>query len=157
MNLELEAAGIDDAAAIHRMQLAAFQPLLEKYQDHELSPAAEEVCEVERRLGQVDSTYYLILLDGEPVGAVRVVDLRDRAVCRISPIFVLPSFQGRGIAQWALAQLESLHHPRRGWLLQTIAEVQYGDRSRYREIYAANRDQIGDPNVIYPGMTLELP
>ena len=46
---------------------------------------------------------------------------------------------------------------KRGDTLRTIAEGQYGDRSRYRDIYAANRDQIGDPDRIYPGQELELP
>ena len=44
-----------------------------------------------------------------------------------------------------------------GDTLMSIAQARYGDRSRADDIYAANRDQIGNPDRIYPGQTLELP
>ena len=33
----------------------------------------------------------------------------------------------------------------------------YGEGFRYTAIYSANREQIRDPNKIYPGQTLTMP
>jgi hypothetical protein len=44
-----------------------------------------------------------------------------------------------------------------GDTLSGIAQRELGDGQRWREIYDLNRDQISDPNLIYPGMVLKLP
>ena len=46
---------------------------------------------------------------------------------------------------------------RSGDNLWTIARRVYGSGYRYTQIYGANRDQIRDPNLIYPGQVFELP
>ena len=46
---------------------------------------------------------------------------------------------------------------RRGNSLWLIARQLYGEGFRYTAIYSANRDQIRDPNRIYPGQTFKLP
>lgn len=46
---------------------------------------------------------------------------------------------------------------RPGQSLWRIAEAAYGDGVRYVEIFAANRGQISDPNLIYPGQVFALP
>jgi nucleoid-associated protein YgaU len=46
---------------------------------------------------------------------------------------------------------------RRGNSLWVIARELYGDGVRYTAIYAANRDQIRDPDLIYPGQHFQLP
>lgn len=122
MIVTLRKASIVDANAIHRMQVASFSTLLAKYHDYELNPAAEDVTIVESRLNNPVSDYYLMLFGSKQVGAVRVVSCISSGQCRISPVFVLPAFQGRGIAQDALRQLESMYHPENGWVLQTISE-----------------------------------
>jgi len=45
----------------------------------------------------------------------------------------------------------------KGDTLSQIAEREYGDASRWREIYQANRATIKNPNLIYPGQKLRLP
>jgi nucleoid-associated protein YgaU len=44
-----------------------------------------------------------------------------------------------------------------GQSLWRIARASYGAGIRYTDIYAANRDQIRDPNLIYPGQVFSLP
>lgn len=45
-----------------------------------------------------------------------------------------------------------------GDTLSDIAQEKLGDADRWREIYEANKDAIGDdPDLIQPGMDLELP
>lgn len=46
---------------------------------------------------------------------------------------------------------------RPGDTLASIARAEYGDISRYREIYEANRDQLAGPDHIEPGQVLSLP
>ena len=41
--------------------------------------------------------------------------------------------------------------------LWRISRIIYGDGSRYALVYQANRGQIRNPNLIYPGQTLVLP
>lgn len=44
-----------------------------------------------------------------------------------------------------------------GQTLGRIAAQTLGDANRWREIFDANRDQISNPNLIYPGMVLKVP
>ena len=41
--------------------------------------------------------------------------------------------------------------------LSRIAKREYGDASKWRTIYEANKDLIKDPDLIYPGQTLQIP
>ena len=45
----------------------------------------------------------------------------------------------------------------KGDSLSKIAEREYGDANRWREIYEANRASIKNPNLIYPGQKLRIP
>jgi hypothetical protein len=49
------------------------------------------------------------------------------------------------------------HHVLAGHTLWGISQRFYGDGSRYRLIFAANADQIRNPNLIYPGQTFVVP
>jgi len=44
-----------------------------------------------------------------------------------------------------------------GDTLSGIAQRFYGDGSQYMRIFHANRDQLNDPNLIYPGQVLHIP
>ena len=44
-----------------------------------------------------------------------------------------------------------------GDTLSSIAEQFLGDADRWRAIFQANRDQIEDPDVIFPGQVLRIP
>lgn len=45
----------------------------------------------------------------------------------------------------------------KGDSLSKIAKRYYGKASRWKAIFEANRDQISDPDLIYPGQTLRIP
>ncbi len=45
----------------------------------------------------------------------------------------------------------------KGDSLSKIAEREYGNANRCREIYEANRATIKNPNLIYPGQKLRIP
>lgn len=120
MKVELLRAAVDDAGEIHAMQLEAFKKLLEKYQDLDTNPGNEPIEGVRKRLEQDYTYYYFICAEGQKVGAVRIVDRADKRK-RISPIFVLPEYWGRGIAQRAIQLCEELHG-NDDWELETILQ-----------------------------------
>lgn len=122
MEIELIRAGVADAREIHAMQIEAFRELLDKYRDYDTSPGCEAVEKVEARLRQDYTYYYFICREGRKVGAVRVVDKQEEGKNkRISPIFILPRFQGQGIAQKAILQCEKIHGAAK-WELATILQ-----------------------------------
>lgn len=41
--------------------------------------------------------------------------------------------------------------------LSKIAKQVYGDASQWQRIFEANRDQIDDPDKIFPGQTFKIP
>ena len=45
----------------------------------------------------------------------------------------------------------------KGDSLSRIAKERYGNANQWAKIYEANRDQIKDPDLIYPGQTLKIP
>jgi nucleoid-associated protein YgaU len=51
----------------------------------------------------------------------------------------------------------SLHTVVHGDTLSAIAQEAYGDASKYLRVFAANRNQLSDPNRIYPGRQLRVP
>lgn len=122
MEINLIRAGVKDAKEIHAMQLEAFRELLDKYQDFDTSPGCEGVEKVEARLGQDFTYYYFICMGLRKVGAIRIVDKKEPGKNkRISPIFILPQFQGQGIGQKAIQMCEELHGGT-GWALDTILQ-----------------------------------
>lgn len=73
MDISLFKSGLNEASIIHEMQIQAFMPLLEKYQDYETSPANESVERIIDRLNQPFTDYYIIKISNNPVGAIRIV------------------------------------------------------------------------------------
>ncbi len=93
MEIKLQRADRTDAKILHEMQVASFQELYDRYQDHDTSPANEEADKIEERLRQEMTYYYFILCGQQKVGAVRVIDEKQAGKSKwISPIFVLPEF-----------------------------------------------------------------
>lgn len=122
MELQLIRACVDDAELIWNMQMKAFEELLAKYQDMETNPGNEPVEKVVSRLKQPDTYFYLLQLNGRNVGAIRVVDNKNNTVRkRISPLFVLPEYRNKGIAQKAIREVEKIHGTE-NWELDTILQ-----------------------------------
>lgn len=46
---------------------------------------------------------------------------------------------------------------KKGDSLSAIAKRAYGDASKWRTIYEANKDQISNPDLIYPGQKIKIP
>jgi len=149
MKLSLQKGELSDAEFIHDMKVKAFMPLLNKYQDFETSPANEPIERVITQLEQSFTDYYIIQVDDKAVGAVRIVT-RDQPVYRVSPIFVLPEHQGKGIAQNVFMLIEEIYTEAEAWELATILEEK-------RNCYLYEKigySQTGVTNVINDKMTI---
>ena len=122
MEITLVRANIQDAENLWKMQIVAFQDLYAKYQDPETSPATETLDKIIMRLEQPFTHYYFIDVNGINVGAIRVVDTKEANKSkRISPIFIMKEFRGKGYAQQAIQLAEEIHGSS-GWELNTILQ-----------------------------------
>ena len=119
--MQLVRATVSDCDKIWNMQIEAFGDLLKKYEDYETSPGAETRERIMNKLLEPFTYFYFIFDDGDIVGAVRVVDKKDGSRKRISPIFIMKEFRGKGLAQKAFEKIEKIHG-NNNWKLDTILQ-----------------------------------
>lgn len=122
MDIKLQRASVDDAENLWKMQVIAFKDLLSVYQDYDTNPANEKLERTIERLSMAETGYYYIICDEMVAGAIRVVDKKDsKTPKRISPLWIMPEFRGKGIAQQAILKVEEIHGAD-NWELSTIKE-----------------------------------
>ena len=119
--ITLRPARREEIPKIWQMQLEAFAKLLEKYQDYDTSPAAEPMEKIIKRFEMEGSIYYLIMVGMEEVGVIRIVDKKDGSRKRISPLWIMPAYRGKGYAQLAMIEAERIHGSDH-WSLDTILQ-----------------------------------
>ncbi|MDE3001586.1 MAG: GNAT family N-acetyltransferase [Gemmatimonadota bacterium] len=149
MGISLRRASIADAETIHKLQVESFLPLLRKYRDYESNPASDSVERVIARLKQPQTSFYIVVLDVVPIGAIRVIfDDRVKSA-RISPMFIVPSHQGKGYGQEAIELIESAVQAEH-WELETILQEKgnchFYEKNGYR--------RTGVPREINSKMTI---
>lgn len=150
MQIKLIRASVQDTETIWKMQVEAFAELLNRYLDYETSPGNEAIERIRWKLEQDNTFFYFIEVDSQTVGAIRVVDPSDiNARKRIAPIFVLPAYRNRGIAQKAIAKAEELHGVAY-WKLDTILQEK-GNCHLYEKM---GYHQTGETEVINDKMTI---
>lgn len=118
--IRLVKVGPEQGEKLFQMRRKAFLPVLERYQDFDTNPAAESWEDFQRYFRK-NSDNYFIQLGEIPVGTLRVVRLSEDS-CRLSPISILPEYQGKGYAQQALLIVETLYPLAKSWSLDTIKQ-----------------------------------
>ncbi|MBD5097339.1 MAG: GNAT family N-acetyltransferase [Lachnospiraceae bacterium] len=109
--IKLKLVTEDEAECLHglQVQVESFMPLYEKYQDDDTNPAKESLETVTKKIVEANSDFYFIAFNGEKVGGVRVRWHQGKKVYEninwISPIFIIPKFQNKGIASKVIEQL----------------------------------------------------
>ena len=121
MEITLVRANPEDAALLQELQRQAFWPLLEKYQDGETNPATETVATVREKILHPDYDTYRIVAAGQTVGAIRIAR-KNPGRYRIGRIYVIPEWQGQGVAQAAILACEAKYPDARVWELDTIEQ-----------------------------------
>ena len=150
MEVSLERISCEAAEKLWKMQTTAFQELYNKYQDTETSPATETIDKIIMRLNQPFTYYYFIQMENVAVGAIRVVDKHVYGKAkRISPVFVMPEYRNRGLAQKAIKLVEEKHGSS-DWELDTILE----EKSNCYLYEKMGYYQTGEVKVINKKMTL---
>ncbi len=122
MEVRLEKAVESDVDLIFEIQVKAFLPLLEKYQDFDTNPANETIERVIKRIVNPQGGFYKILQGKTVVGAICVFWKEHKGHFWISPMFILPEHQGKGIAQKSISLVMDLFPEAKTWELATILE-----------------------------------
>ena len=148
-NITLRSASAEDIDKIWKMQTEAFRGLLEKYRDYETSPAAEGVERIEARFNMPGSVYYFIEAEGEDVGVIRVIDLKNGTSKRISPLWIMPKYRRKGYAQLAIKEAERIHGAG-NWSLDTILQEE-GNLHLYEKM---GYRRVGEPSKINDNMDI---
>ena len=149
MNIELIRADMTDAETIWHMQRIAFAELLDRYQDFDTNPGSEPLEKVQWRFSFPATYFYFIRVNGVNAGAIRIIDHRDESPKKISPLFVLPEYRGKGVAQAAIRAAERIHGCS-NWSLGTILQEQ-GNCHLYEKM---GYHQTGETKAINERMTL---
>ncbi len=124
--VELKLATKEDALILHELQIEAFIPLYEKYHDDETSPARESLEKITGKIMEDNSDFFIIEYNEEKAGGVRVRWHQGKTVYKnvnwISPIFIIPKFQNKGIASKVIEQLFGIYPNTIEWRLDTIKQ-----------------------------------
>ena len=136
---------------LYDMQVKSFMPLYEKYHD-EGSPAIESIERVKRRFAVENRKYYFIMKDGARVGAINIGhnDPNEKKVAFISPIFILPEFQNRGIGYVAIQKAFETLPEVTTWKLDTILQ----EPANCHLYEKCGFVRVGEEKVINENMTL---
>ncbi|PFM47454.1 GNAT family N-acetyltransferase [Bacillus cereus] len=122
MKITLENATENDAVALFQMQIDSFTPLLNKYKDYETSPANESIEKMILRINNPSNNFYKIIFDSNLVEAICIFKKELPYKFWISPMFIHPNNQGKGIAQQVLFLIEEMVPKARSFELATILE-----------------------------------
>ena len=149
LGISLVKAEMKDCRQIYEMQIESFKDLLDKYQDYDTNPGAEPLEKIEQRMMQEFTDYYLICLDDKKIGAIRILELGDN-VFRISGIFILPKYQGKGYAKQVILNVETRYPNAKKWQLDTVKQ-----EIKLRCFYEAmGYKATGEEIKIQDGMTI---
>lgn len=98
---------------------------------------------------QVNTDYYFIQRDNKKIGVIRIVR-QDNETNRISPLFILPQYQGQCYAKQTLRLAEQQYPQVKLWRLDTIKE-----ESKLSYLYTkAGYHLTGREEKVQEGMTL---
>jgi len=122
MPITLQKCTLADAPQWLAMQIEAYTDYLNKYQDHDINPAAETLEQVIKRMDVDFREHFFILYDGELVGGIRSACYRGTTRYRLGGLFVLPKYQNRGIGQIVVPLLESRYPEATSWELDTLLQ-----------------------------------
>ena len=151
MNIKLVRATFDDCQELYTLQIKAFKPLLDKYQDFSTNPGAEPFERTVQRFNESITQFWFISLDGKNIGALRICDFGD--LCKLKQIYILPEHQGNGYAQKTIRLIENMYPNAVRWELDTILQEDrlcyLYEKMGYRKTGKIKNIKDGMDNVFY--------
>lgn len=119
-DMRLQKAKLEDCLEIYNIQIKAFQSLLDKYQDYDTNPGAENIDRTYERFKKPFIDYWIIQVGSEKIGVIRVRNFGK--VCILNQIAILPTYQNRGYGQEAIRAVEAEYPEAIRWELDTILQ-----------------------------------
>ncbi len=149
--MKLEEVCEDEIPQMYEMQIESFMPLYEKYHD-EGSPAIESIDRVRGRAARPNRKYYFIVKDGARVGAINIGhnDPEEKKVAFISPLFILPKYQNKGMGYVAIRKAFELLPEVTTWKLETILQ----EPANCHLYEKCGFVRVGEEKIINDNMTL---
>jgi len=115
--IKLKKAIVDEADDLLEIQKKVFQPIYEKYQDHDTNPVNQSKEKFLKRFTIGD--YYKIIYDHKLAGSVFVYESAPgKMVLHI--INILEEYQNKGLGQEVMKRLEMIYPEAESWELETI-------------------------------------
>jgi GNAT superfamily N-acetyltransferase len=114
--LSIKRVGQNEAEVLHNIQNEAFQEDLVSYQDFETNPACESIDQMLYKINAHD--YYAIYFQDQIIGGVAVQKRADYEH-RISPMYLSPSYQNKGLGTQIVNSIFLLYPDARLWSLST--------------------------------------
>jgi GNAT superfamily N-acetyltransferase len=114
--LSIKRAGQNEAEILHKIKNEAFQKDLDTYQDFETNPACESIDQMLYKINASD--YYAIYFEDQIIGGVAVQKNVDFEY-RISPLYLSPSYQNKGLGTQIINLIFPLYPDARLWTLST--------------------------------------
>ena len=111
-----------DIDIVFEIQQKAYKPLYEKYHDDSTNPYMESKETVLQKYIAKGTKGYIFIKNDVATGTVRIILEAETKSAKISALAVLPQYQGQGISQQALLQIEQIHSEIEHWSLDTILE-----------------------------------
>ncbi|WP_164508014.1 GNAT family N-acetyltransferase [Lapidilactobacillus wuchangensis] len=141
----------NDLPAVQQMYQFAFADLYQRYHDDQTDPYCESLATLTWKWQQPDRHYYFYVIDQRRVGLICVHDdPQDAQTKRISPLLILPKFQGRGYALKMIQAVQEQDSAVTCWQVDTIAQ-----ESKLMHFYQrAGFQQTGQRIELQPGMTI---
>ncbi len=106
--LSFQRASENDLEQIVSMYRDSFKELYDRYHDEKTSLYKEPVEVIKIKILQDNSFFFFIILNRSKVGLIRVIIDAKENSAKLSPLLVLPKFQGQKIAQNSLLVIENL-------------------------------------------------
>jgi len=107
---------------VQSMYQQAFLPIYKKYHDEATDPYLEPLASIQEKYQRPNNYFYFAVVNHSRVGMIRTILNSQKTQARISPLLILPPFQGNGFAQQLLTSIEETFTDINQWLIDTIAE-----------------------------------
>ena len=106
---------------------------------------------------EITETYKSMYADGRPIRIGLALKLKEYAN-QVALIETIPGREfGDGTSSEPAVTSSDTYIVKKGDCLWNIAKKYYNKGASYTKIFNANRDQIKNPNLIYPGQVLTIP
>lgn len=127
-DIQIRLATEKDYEELYNIRKEAFKPVYDIYEDDDFSPYKESFKKFEKR--NLKGDCYFLDYKGKAVGCILIIEIEPGCM-QLSNIAILPDYNGKGIAKYAIERMELMHPEILSWKLDAIK-----DYSRSANLYS---------------------